>query len=500
MSPRTRLLLIAVFLLWPLDVMAQTSSSAPATGQHQLSAAELDALIAPIALYPDNLLSQVLMASTFPLEVVHAERWLQANKKLTGDQLEDAVAKQDWDDSIKSLVATPSVLEMMSTKLDWTQKLGNAVVAQQPDIMDAIQRLRAKAQANNALQSTKEQKVTVSQSQGRQVIAIAPTDPDTVYVPYYNPAVVYGAWPYPAYPPYYWPPPGYIAGGIIATGIAFGAGYALGRWASGGYWGGSVNWSNNNITVNRPGGGGGGNWNRNAHVEHRGGNRGNRQLDFRGRNGQQVLNPGGNRGNLGGGNLGNRPSTRPAGGNRGERVNAGNRQGGNRVQHHRAGGGGAANLRSHAGHRAAGGGGHRAAIGGGGHRGGGGGHRALGGGGHRGGGGGGHRAGGGGHRGGGGGGRGGGGRRSDIRLKHDIVLVGRLSDGLGVYRFVYNGGHKAYVGVIAQEVQQVVPQAVERGSDGYLRVHYGQLGLKFESYQRWIKSGSRPPKAAGLGL
>jgi hypothetical protein len=490
MFTRASWLPIAIALLWPFGAMAQAPSPAPApaTSQQQLSAGEIDALVAPIALYPDNLLSQVLMASTFPLQVVHAERWLQANKKLTGTPLQDAVAKHDWDDSVKSLVATPSVLEMMSTKLDWTQKLGNAVLAQQTDVMDAIQRLRTKAQANNSLQSTKEQNVTVSQSEGKQVIAIAPTDPGTVYVPYYNPSVVYGSWPYPAYPPYYWPPPGYIAGGIIATGIAFGAGYALGRWASGGYWGGSVNWNNNNITINRPGGGGG-NWDRGARVEHRGGNRGNRQMDFRGRNGQQVLNPG-NRGNAG-----NRASTLPAGGNRGERAKAGTRQGANRAQHRAAGGASAAKARPHASHRAggaggararAGGGGGRAAVGGG-HRGGGGGHRAGGGGGHRG--------GGGGHRGG-----GGGGRRSDIRLKHDIVLVGRLSDGLGLYRFVYNGGHKAYVGVIAQEVQQVVPQAVERRSDGYLRVHYDQLGLKFESYRRWVTSGSRLPVAAGTGL
>jgi len=500
MSPKTSWLFLTIFLLWPLGVKAQTPTAvqpqsqeqapAPAKEQKMLAAGELDALVAPIALYPDNLLSQVLMASTFPLEVVHAERWLKANKKLTGDRLEDAVAKQEWDDSIKSLVATPSVLEMMSTKLDWTQKLGNAVVGQQPDVMDAIQRLRAKAQANNKLKSTKEQKVTVTQSSGKQIIAIAPTDPNTMYVPYYDPAVVYGSWPYPAYPPYYWPYPGYIAGGIIATGIAFGAGYALGRWASGGYWGGNVNWNNNNITINRPGGGGG-NWNRNAHVEHRGGNRGNRQLDFRGRNGQQVLNPGNKGGNLGNNNRGNRnhAATRPSGGrgnaanrpggNRnhaatrpsGGRGNAGNRQAGNRAQHHRATGRGhAANLRSRGGGSLGGGargGGHRAAIGGGGHRGGGGGHR------------------------------GGGGRRSDIRLKHDVVLVGRLSDGLGIYRFVYNGGHKAYVGVIAQEVQQVVPQAVERGPDGYLRVHYRQLGLRFESYRQWIESGSRLPLAAG---
>ncbi|MFZ3357182.1 MAG: tail fiber domain-containing protein, partial [Xanthobacteraceae bacterium] len=94
-------------------------------------------------------------------------------------------------------------------------------------------------------------------------------------------------------------------------------------------------------------------------------------------------------------------------------------------------------------------------------------------------------------------GGGGGGRRSDIRLKHDIVLVGRLDNGLGVYRFVYNGGNKAYVGVMAQEVQQVMPQAVERGADGYLRVHYEKLGLKFESYRHWLQSGSHLPTTVG---
>ena len=491
-----RAIALAVFLLSPLSALAQSPSAATVlqTGQHRLKPEELDALVAPIALYPDTLLSQVLMASTYPIEVVQAERWLEANKKLKGEQLEAAVAKQDWDDSVKSLVATPSVLDMMSTKLDWTEKLGDAVIAQQPDVMDAVQRLRAKAQANNKLASTKEQKVSVSQSGDRQVIAIAPVDPEMVYVPYYDPGVVYGTWPYPAYPPYYWPAPGYIAGGLIATGIAFGAGYALGRWASGGYWGGGVNWNINNITINRPGGGGG-NWNRGAHVEHRGNfaNRGNRQLDFRGGNGQQVLRPGSNRpgSRPSAGNRphaatrpsgGNRPhaATRPAGGNHGGRHNAGNR-----VQHRAGGGRGphAANLRA----RGGGGGGLRA-HGGGGRIGGGGG-----------GGGGGHRVGGGGHRGGGGGGGRGGGRRSDIRLKHDIVLVGRLNDGLGLYRFVYNGGSKPYVGVIAQDVEQVMPQAVERGTDGYLRVHYEMLGVKFESYRRWLESGHRPIIAAGNG-
>ena len=123
---------------------------------------------------------------------------------------------------------------MMSAKLDWTQKLGDAVLAQQSDVMDAVQRLRSKAMANNKLSSTKQQTITVKKEQDKQVVVIEPTNPDTVYVPYYDPSVVYGTWPSSAYPPYYFPAPGYIAAGIIGTGIAFGAGYALGRWASGG--------------------------------------------------------------------------------------------------------------------------------------------------------------------------------------------------------------------------------------------------------------------------
>lgn len=252
-SAAIRSLVLALFFLVPIVAMAQTPETA-ASKSHLLKPEELDQLVAPIALYPDPLLAEVLMASAYPVEVVQAERWLEAHKSVKGDQLKAAVDKQGWDESIKSLVATPDVLAMMSSKLDWTQKLGEAVVAQQPDVMDAIQRLRAKAQANSKLTSTKEQTVAVSQVEGKQVIAIEPTEPNTVYVPYYDPAVVYGPWPYPDYPPYYWPPPPYIGYGILATGLAFGAGYALGSWA-GNYWNGGVNWSGggNNITVNPPG-------------------------------------------------------------------------------------------------------------------------------------------------------------------------------------------------------------------------------------------------------
>jgi hypothetical protein len=484
-------------------------ATAAAPDQQLLKAEELDQLVAPIALYPDPLLAEVLMASTYPLEVVQADRWATENKHLKGEALKAAVDKQNWDDSLKALVATPSVLAMMSAKLDWTQKLGDAVLAQQADVMDAIQRLRAKAQAENKLKTTKQQIVTVKQEQSKQVIVIEPANPDTLYVPYYNPSVVFGAWPYPAYPPYYFPPPGYVAGAVLATGLAFGTAYALGRWATGGgYWGGSFNWSGNNINVNRSV-----NvknrvnaWQHNSahrrgvaynntNVRQRFGNNnirsGNQgRMDFRGRGGQQVLRPGGGeRGNLGGqrGSIGDR-GTRPnvGGGARGNRADLGGGAGG------RLGGAGRVgrdsafgNMQSGrtANHAAARG---RASLGGGGMRAGGGGFRG-GGGGFRGG-------GGGGFRGGGGGGfRGGGGRRSDVRLKHDIALLGRLDSGLGFYRFSYNGSHKAYVGVLAQEVQTVMPEAVVCGRDGYLSVYYDKLGVRFERYDRWVASGARIP-------
>jgi hypothetical protein len=476
-------LLLAMVILAPIGAMAQTPAPSPAAANAQpLKPAELDQLVAPIALYPDPLLAEVLMASTYPLDVVEAERWLQTNKNLKGDQLKTAADKQDWDQSIKALVATPDVLAMMSTKLDWTQKLGDAIVAQQADVMDAIQRLRGKAQANNKLTSTKQQTVKVQQVANKQVIAIEPTDPDTMYVPYYDPSVVYGDWPYSDYPPYYFPAPGYIGAGLIAGGIAFGAGYALGRWTSGGnYWGGNFNWGNNNIGIGRPGGGGAA-WR--PQVDHRQGaaNRGGRQqgLNFRGSGGQQVLKPGNNRGNLGGQN---RPGNRAGAGAGNARPSAGTRPSGGGQRHHaatRPSGGGAQRARANAGGVNRGGG----AV----HRGGGGAMRAHGGGG-------GMRmgGGGGGMRGGGGGGRGGGGRRSDIMLKHDIALLGHLDNGLGFYRFSYNGSDKTYVGVIAQEVQQVMPQAVVRGPDGYLRVFYDELGLKFETYEQWLRSGAYIP-------
>src|SRR5262245_12926679 len=170
-----------------------------------LKPAELDGLVAPIALYPDTLLANVLMAATYPLEVVRADRWLKDNSKLKSDDLKSAAEKQSWDSSVKALVATPSVLDMMSQQLDWTQKLGEAFIAQQQDVMDAVQRLRNKAYDRKKLSTTPQQVVTVRQEQNRPFVYIEPAVPDMIYVPYYDPPVMFGDWAYSDYPayPYY---------------------------------------------------------------------------------------------------------------------------------------------------------------------------------------------------------------------------------------------------------------------------------------------------------
>ncbi|MGX0995073.1 hypothetical protein AB7M38_002365 [Bradyrhizobium diazoefficiens] len=190
------------------DNAPQAPSGAPASVPEQaaLKPAELDALVAPIALYPDTLLSNVLMASTYPLEVVHADRWMNQNKGLMGDALKAATEKQDWDGSVKALVATPSVLQMMNEHLEWTQKLGEAFLAQQQEVMDAVQRLRSKAYDRQKLVTTREQNVTVKEDQNRRFIYIEPAVTDSIYVPYYEPQVVFGDWSYSDYPayPYYW--------------------------------------------------------------------------------------------------------------------------------------------------------------------------------------------------------------------------------------------------------------------------------------------------------
>ncbi len=201
---------------------------------------ELDQMLAPIALYPDSLLAQILMASTYPLEVVQAERWAKQNKGLKGDALTTALEKQNWDPSVKSLVNFPDVLSMMNEKLDWTQKLGDAFLAQQKEVMDTVQKLRKKAHDAGNLKTTKEQKVIVE----KETIIIQSASPQVVYVPTYNPVVVYGAWPYPAYPPYYYYPPGYVA---TTAAFSFAAGVAVG--AAWGYAWGNCNWGHNDIDI-----------------------------------------------------------------------------------------------------------------------------------------------------------------------------------------------------------------------------------------------------------
>ena len=203
---------------------------------------EIEQLVAPIALYPDALVAQILMASTYPLEIVTAARWSKANPNVKDKALEDAMQKQTWDPSVKSLAAFPSVLAMLNEKLDMTQKLGDAFLGQQKEVMDSVQRLRAQAQKAGNLKSSKEQTVTTAQEGGTTVIKIEPANPQVVYVPTYNPTVVYGPWPYAAYPPYYYYPPGYSAGSVF---FAFTVGVAVGN----AMWG-NCNWGGSNVTIN----------------------------------------------------------------------------------------------------------------------------------------------------------------------------------------------------------------------------------------------------------
>jgi hypothetical protein len=197
--------LLILILAAPPAAMGQDAGGA---SKNAFSEEQLAQILAPIALYPDDLLSQILMASTYPLEVVQASRWATQNKNLKGDALAKALEKQPWDPSVKSLINFPPVLDMMNEKLDWTGSLGDAFLAQPKDVMGTVQKLRAKAEAEGNLKTTKEQKVIVEKE--TQTIIIEPADPEVIYVPAYNPTVVYGPWWYPAYPPYYYYPPGYV--------------------------------------------------------------------------------------------------------------------------------------------------------------------------------------------------------------------------------------------------------------------------------------------------
>jgi hypothetical protein len=251
-----------------LTAPRQTQTSAPAqtAAPAQTTAAkipndQLDSLVAPIALYPDPLLAQVLAASTYPLEIVQLQQWLAKHTDLKGEALAAAVEKESWDPAVQGLAALPDVVKRLGDDITWTNDLGNAFLAQQKDVMDAVQRMRKKASDQGNLKTTEQQKVTTQVVETKEVIVIQQANPQVVYVPVYSPVVVYGPPIYP-YPPIYYPPPGYYAAGVaigFGVGIAMGAFWGSGGWGYGPRWGyGSVNINVNNRYVNH--------YNRNTNI------------------------------------------------------------------------------------------------------------------------------------------------------------------------------------------------------------------------------------------
>ena len=218
---------------------AQQSGTAP------LSKAQLEQLVAPIALHPDPLLSQMLMASTYPTEVVQAARWRRENANVSGQALQEALKAQPWDPSVRALTAVPETLQMMSDKLDWTQQLGDAFLGQQEDLLAAVQRLRQRAEAAGNLRTTEQQKVstvaTPTAAGTAPKIVIEPANPEYVSVPVYDPRLVYGDWPYADYEPFYWYPAGFTGGGLLSFATAVAVGSAI--W-------GNLDWRRNRADIN----------------------------------------------------------------------------------------------------------------------------------------------------------------------------------------------------------------------------------------------------------
>jgi hypothetical protein len=245
-----------------------------------IPADQLDSLVAPIALYPDPLLSQVLVASTYPLELIQLQQWLQKNPGLKDDALTTAVQKQDWDASIQAMSVFPDLVKRLTDDIKWTTDLGNAFLAQQSDVMDAVQRMRTKAMDAGKLKSNEQMKVETQTVESKTVVVIQQANPQVIYVPTYNPVVVYGPPVYP-YPPIYYPPPSYYAAGMF---FAFSVGIAVGAYYHGG-WGYNCGWGRHTtVIVNR-------NNNYISHYNRTTINNGNRN------------------------NFNNRPSTLPANGN-----------------------------------------------------------------------------------------------------------------------------------------------------------------------------------------
>jgi hypothetical protein len=239
MPQRIRLFLTRLLIL----IFAASMSLAvtrPAVAQDNVfTQAELDQMLAPIALYPDSLLTQVLMASTYPLEVVEAARWSRDHPDLEGDQAVRAANSNDWDPSVLSLLAFPQVLQMMDEHLEWTEQLGDAFLAQEDQVMDTVQGLREKAWEQGYLRSNRHLRVVSREP----VIVLEPADPEIVYVPYYDPLVVYGPWWWPGYPPYYWTWPGYYVGPSV--GIYWGAGITVGV----GFFFGNFDWPRRHVRI-----------------------------------------------------------------------------------------------------------------------------------------------------------------------------------------------------------------------------------------------------------
>src|SRR6201993_2311254 len=262
---------ICVVVIVPGDTLAEPpsfqaqSQSASAKTQApptKVPADQLDSLVAPIALYPDPLLAQTLAASTYPLEIIQLQQWLTKNTNLKDKALADTVAKQPWDPSVQALAALPDVVNRLANDIQWSTDLGNAFLAQQSDVMDAVQRMRKKAQDNGNLKSTEQQKVETKIIETKPVIVVEQANPQVVYVPSYDPVVVYGAPVYP-YPPIYYPPWGSYAAGMA---VSFGVGVMMGAFWRGGWgWGCGLGGDHDN-TINRNN-----NFNRNSNVG--GGNR-----------------------------------------------------------------------------------------------------------------------------------------------------------------------------------------------------------------------------------
>ena len=241
-------LILCIAIFWSTSPLAfaKPFQAPQPTADEKISNDQLDSLVAPIALYPDPLLSQILVASTYPLEIVQLSQWMQKNNKVTKEKLIEDVKNQDWDPSVQALVILPDLVKNLGDNIKWTADIGNAFLAQQSDVMDAVQRMRIKAKDSGKLTTTQQQKVETKVVEKKTIVVIEPSSPDVVYVPSYDPAYVWGAPMYP-YPAYYYPPAGYYAGGMA---LSFGVGMMVGA-AWGGGWGWGAGWGgNNNVYVN----------------------------------------------------------------------------------------------------------------------------------------------------------------------------------------------------------------------------------------------------------